>query len=146
MSTSDATETRGVYSGVYKRLVNTLSCSHVVVMRHWTARRITVCMLGLILSLGMGLSAVQANSMTVEMALAGDADVSNDGGCMGCGDDTASSGSCYSMCASSVFSMPPSTMLPSRIESKASFLPDTRSLRSTNISPDPHPPRSTFLL
>ena len=139
-----ATESRDAL----KRLVNGVSCSHVVdVMKHLTARQIVVCLLGLMLSLGMGLSAVQANNMTVDMALAGDMDGSGSGGCTGCGgDDTAKSGSCFSICASSVFMMQAPTTTSSRIEPSAPFFPDTLPLRSTAFSPDPHPPRPTFLL
>ena len=104
------------------------------------------CLLGLMLSLGVGLSAVQVNNMIFDMALADDVDGSGSGGCMGCGgDDAAKSGSCFSMCAPSVFAMSAPITITSRIEPTTSVLPDLLPLRSTALSPDPYPPRPTFL-
>lgn len=113
-------------------------------MRHRTARQIIVCLLGLLLSVGMGLSAVQANTMTVEYALDGAGDNPDGGDCAGCGEEAASSSACYSVCASSVFSIAVSTASLSRVKSRILFVLGARSLRGAHTFPDPHPPRPAF--
>jgi hypothetical protein len=116
-------------------------------MRHGAARRIVVCLLGIMLGLGMGLSAVAANGVMVEMAIAVDAEVSGGDGCTGCSDhDAAESANCLSLCSSSVFAVPAPTPATSTVEPIKSFFCDTRALHGAAFSPDPHPPRSTSLL
>lgn len=92
----------------------------------------------------MGLSAVQANTMTVEYALGGGDDMPDRGECAGCGEGVASPSACYSVCATSIFSMPVSTASLSGVGSSISFIPDNRRLRSINLIPDPHPPKPTL--
>ena len=116
-------------------------------MKHWTIRRIAICLLGMLLSLGMGLSAVQAGGMTVKMAVAGDMGASGGDGCTGCGDDDAGkAATCLSVCSSPVFTMPAGSGIVSRMEPVASPLCDARPLRSIAFSPDPHPPRPDFVV
>ena len=104
-------------------------------------------MLGLMLILGMGLSAVQANSMMIGMALAGDMGVSGSGECTGCGgDDAAKSGSCLSICASSVLAVAAPITTASKIGPAVSVISIAFALHSMAVSPDPYPPRLTFLL
>ena len=56
-------------------------------MKKWSSRWIVVSLLGIMLGAGMTLSAVQANTMTVDMALAGDINPAGDEDCGGCGTD-----------------------------------------------------------
>jgi hypothetical protein len=117
--------------------------------RHCTARWIGLCVLGLLLGLGMGLSAVQAGSMTVKMALAGDIDGSGSGhgGCADCGgSDGPKSGNCVSICAAPVFSVLAPTPGFSPSASFITFADHTEPLVNTASSPDPHPPKQAILL
>lgn len=109
-------------------------------MRHRTARRIIACLLGLLLSTGMSLSAVQANTMMIEMAIAGDADAVGNG-CAGCAGDSVSSGDCSSVCAASVFSFPAQTAIPASPLAMTPILSITQLLRGADVAPDPHPPK-----
>ena len=93
------------------------------------------------LSVGMTLSAVQASNMAVDMALAGGVTPGECGGC----DDIANSGSCQSVCASSIFTMPAPLTTVRMAEFVAPVLLDTHSMRSTAVAPDPYPPRPIFL-
>lgn len=85
--------------------------------------------------------------MTVDMALAGDMTPAGDKDCGGCGsDDTTAAGSCHSVCASSVFTMPvPAKDLRLRGPVK-SVQHASPVLFGTVFPPDPFPPRPTFLL
>jgi hypothetical protein len=110
-------------------------------MRHRTARWTVACLLGLILSAGIGLSAVEANTMMVEMAMAGDANAAGNG-CAGCAGDSFGSGDCSSVCAASVFSFPAQTAIPASPMAMTPILSITQLLRGADVAPDPHPPRS----
>ena len=116
-------------------------------MKKWSSRWIVVSLLGIMLGAGMTLSAVQANTMSVDMALAGDINPSGDKDCGGCGtDDTTAAGSCHSVCASSVFNMPaPANDLRLRVPVK-SVQGASPVLLGTVFPPEPFPPRPTFLL
>tara|TARA_R110002072_G_scaffold17119_4_gene65587 strand:- start:202 stop:552 length:351 start_codon:yes stop_codon:yes gene_type:complete len=116
-------------------------------MKKWSSRWIVVTLLGIALGTGMTLSAVQASTMAVDMALAGDINPSGDEDCGGCGsDDKTAAASCYSFCASTVFVMPaPANDL--RLRALLTSVQRTSSvLFGTGFSPDPYPPRPTFLL
>jgi hypothetical protein len=98
-------------------------------MKNWTSRRIVVRLPGAMLSVRMTLSAVQANNMTVGMALAGDANPGEWGGC----GDTANSGSCQSICASSIFAMPLLSTTHRLAEFAAPVFLDGRTMRSMAV-------------
>ena len=112
----------------------------MLTMKNWTSRRIVICLLGILLGMGMTLSAVQASHMAFYMALAGD--VTPDG-CDGCG-DTGKTGNCQSVCASSLLTIPPLSSARQAGEFGALLFPDRFPIRSTAIPPDPHPPRPVF--
>ena len=114
-------------------------------MKRWTVRRIAIGLLGLLLCLGIGLSAVQAGNMAVRMALADD--MGSPGGCAGCGgDEGVKAGNCVSICASSIFTLPAPTAFSAVAMSQLSFSDRTEPLRSTASSPEPYPPKPAILL
>ena len=137
-----ATESRGSS----KCLVNSVDHIHPEdYMSCWTSRRIIACLLGVMLSVGLTLSAVQASDMTVSMSLAGEMAPSNGGDCDGCGsEDTANFGSCHSVCASTNFVMPVPEKFARQSEPGQPFRVESPALHSTTFSPAPHPPRPTF--
>lgn len=138
----DATESRGSD----KCLVNSVDHIHLYDdMNCWISRRIITCLLGIALSVGLTLSAVQASNMTVDKAIAGEMTPSGSGDCDGCGsEDTANFSSCHSVCASTNFVGPMPEKFARQSEPGQPVRVDSTPLHSTAFSPDPHPPRPTF--
>ena len=112
-------------------------------MTHWTCRKIMVLLLGVFVTLGMGLSTVQASTMAFKMTMTsemGSSDHSDCGGC-GSGGDGAKAMVCMPGCVVSV------PALPSQADATGLSLPPV-SFRLQNFlmisrvyPPDPYPPR-----
>src|SRR3546814_13137411 len=80
-------------------------------MKLWSSRRFLALFLGVFLALGMGLSAVQAGEMSVQMAMPSDAGAAGQSDCTGCngGDDSSNAAT-----SSSVLSCSSAAVLPDR--------------------------------
>jgi hypothetical protein len=116
-------------------------------MKRWPLRQVLALMLGVLLALGMSLSAVQASDMALAMAATGGA--GSDDCSSGCGGDDggkdAKAMTCAAVCippAVAVLAPTPSVAFDhtANVQSEPdSLLPDWAS------SPDPYPPRSIDL-
>src|SRR3546814_13660278 len=76
-------------------------CRILFVMNRWPSRRAFSLMLGVLLALGMSLSAAQAGGMVVKMvSMASDMGAPGHDGCDGCGSDDGkvATGACLSVC------------------------------------------------
>jgi hypothetical protein len=127
-------------------------------------RQVFTLMLAIFVSLGMGLSVVQASSMTARMAAATEMGAPGQGNCHACdgadmakskytdcpacdGADMAKSKSaaCMAICAGTVACAPVSPVGLAAViqaETRAS-LPKTALLSGSSFPPDPYPPRSS---
>src|SRR3546814_13895920 len=75
-------------------------CRILFVMNRWPSRRAFSVMLGVLLALGMSLSAAQAGGMVVKMvSMASDMGAPGHDGCNGCGSDDGkvATGACLSV-------------------------------------------------
>jgi hypothetical protein len=118
-------------------------------MKHWSSRQFIALFLGVFLALGMSLSAVQASDMAVQMAMAGDVDMSGQGDCDGCGgsgDDSVDAVTCSPMLSCSgmaaLLSAAGGLVATQTIKQVA---PVSSVARDLTAPPDPYPPRSLNL-
>ena len=105
--------------------------------------------LGLLIALGMSLSAVQATGMAVKMALAAKMDAKQNGDCSdGCGapgHNSAKGTACTSVCVTPIVAvLSPALSVTVAHAADVGFGPDPR-LHDWVSSPDPYPPRSKDL-
>lgn len=105
--------------------------------------------LGLLVALGMSLSAVQASEMTVKMAAATDMSTHGNSDCSsGCGDDGSDGGKamiCTAVCVAPVVAvLSPTLSVTFGNAAILQFGPDPL-LPDWASSPDPYPPRSSDL-
>lgn len=115
-------------------------------MKHWSSRQIIALFLGVFLALGMSLSAVQAGEMAVQMAMAGDVDMSGQGDCDGCGDDSVDAVTCSPMlsCSGMAALLPAAGGLVATQTIKQ-VTPVSGVARDLTAPPDPYPPKSLNL-
>ena len=118
-------------------------------MKHWSSRQFISLFLGVFLALGMSLSAVQASEMAVQMAMAGDADMSGQGDCDGCGgngDDSIDAVTCAPVlnCSGMAALLPAAGGLVATQTIKQ-VTPVSSVARDLTAPPDPYPPRSLNL-
>lgn len=118
-------------------------------VRYLSSHRIFVLLLGLVLALGMSLSALQATEAATQMAtMAGDLGTSGPGSCEGCGDgdDGKSMASCAPVinCGgmAAVISVESGMMT---IHADEAFISVSSVARDLTAPPDPYPPRSLNL-
>jgi hypothetical protein len=99
--------------------------------------------LAVFVTLGIGLSAVQASDMAAKMTMASEMGASVHGGCDGCGGDAdkMKSMACASICATPVVAVLPQTPPLMLIETPLSFPRHYPLLDGRASRPDPYPPR-----
>jgi len=122
---------------------------HRGVMKGRPLRQAFVLALGLLIALGISLSAVQASDMAVKMAAASDMSAGGSGHCSGgCGDPGGDSGkatACTTICVAPVVAvLSPSLSMTFEHTADVQFGPDP-AMHDRAFSPDPYPPRSTDL-
>lgn len=101
-------------------------------------------MLGLLVTLGIGLSAVQASNMAAKMAISGEEMASGDSDCGSCSGDMggAKTMACEAVCIAPVTATVPDTSAL-RIDRPVDRpLMSAPALSSWAASPNPHPPKS----
>lgn len=112
-------------------------------MRRSSFRRLSVLVLGLLVALGMGLSAVQASDMAMKMAISGHMASSGTGTCDQCGDQPGSSKTmvCEATCVAPAAATLPQvlTVTFDRVADYPSWRPAKMS--GLTASPDPSPPK-----
>ena len=118
-------------------------------MKYWSSRQFIALFLGVFLTLGMSLSTVQASKMAVQMAMAGDADMSGQGDCDGCGgnsDDSADAVTCAPVlnCSGMAVLLPAAGGLAVTQNIKQGA-PVSSVAGDLTAPPDPYPPKSLSL-
>ena len=116
-------------------------------MRRWTHHKILVLLLGVFVTLGMGLSTVQANNMAFKMTMTsemGNIGHSDCGGCASSGDN-AKTMACMPGCVASVPALLPQAGVTEFSLSPVSFPLRSFRLTSRVYPPDPYPPRFSDL-
>ena len=116
-------------------------------MTRWTCRKIMVLLLGVFVTLGMGLSTVQASTMAFKMTMTSEMGTIGHGDCGGCvsSGDSAKTMVCVPGCVTSV---PALLSLAGDTEfslSPVSFPLRNFCLTSRGYPPDPYPPRFSDL-
>lgn len=118
-------------------------------MKHWSSRQFIALFLGGFLALSMSLSAVHASEMAVQMAMAGDADMSGQGDCDGCGgrgDDSVDAVTCSPMLScSGMAALLPAAGVLTVSQTIKQVAPVSGVARDLTAPPDPYPPRSLSL-
>lgn len=114
-------------------------------MKHWSSRQFIALFLGVLLALGMSLSAVQASEMAVQMVMTSDAGASGQGDCDGC-DDSADAVTCTPVLSCSGMA----ALLPAAggftvAQAIKQVTPVSGVARDLIAPPDPYPPRSLDL-
>ena len=114
-------------------------------MNRWTRHKIFVLLLGVFVALGMGLSAVQANTMAFKMTMTSEMGSTGHGDCGGCGNggNTAKAMVCMPTCVASVPALLPQADAKEFAPSPAKFPLREFLLTSRVYPPDPYPPRPT---
>lgn len=116
-------------------------------MRCWSARQLVALLLAVCAAAGMGLSVAQASAMSARMTTISRMDISADGVCENCPDQSSDSGmnavACGTVCSAAVpAALPTALPLPSCAKA-LSLLPADRLLRGRALPPDPYPPRTS---
>lgn len=113
-------------------------------MKSRSSRRILVLLLGVFLTLGMSLSAVQAGNLTAKMAMASDMDVTGQGGCTACGDGggTESSPNCMPTCTASGLALLTGGAIAIAARTSGPPAVAVRLPHGRTFSPEPYPPRA----
>lgn len=113
-------------------------------MRHWTFRQVYVLVLGLLVALGMSLSAVQASNMAAGMAMPGhQMAAAGAGHCDGCNDNAGGTKMmvCDATCvAPAMATVPQSLALLIERPVDRPFSQGS-TLSGWTASPNPHPPK-----
>jgi hypothetical protein len=109
-------------------------------MKRRSSQRIVALLLGVILALGMNLSAVQANDMAIDMVMCSDMDGCNDRGNES--DCDGNGGACLSVCTTLTPAVLDPAVAVKTAEASSLPLPDGQSTYGRASSPDPHPPKS----
>ncbi len=118
-------------------------------MQRWASLQVLTLFLGLFFALGTTLSAIQANDMTVKMAMSSDMDTSGDAGCIACGgvgdEGSTSPTACPPVCTVSAGMVPAfgSPEIPALV--LVSPPSGHQSGNGRAFSPDPHPPKYTSI-
>lgn len=114
-----------------------------------SARQIFISFLAVLVTAGMGLSAVQATDMAVKMAMTSDMGASGHGDCGSCGDNSDADGKamvCPPACVAPAIAVLPQaspvTIMPIVT---ALLLPRDALLSGSASAPDPYPPRPSDL-
>jgi hypothetical protein len=113
-------------------------------MRRWQFRQAYVLMLGLLVALGMSLSAVQASNMAADMAMSGhQMSASGSGSCNGCNDGAGGAKImvCDATCvapATATVPQSPALLIERPVDRPLSPGP---ALSGWTASPNPHPPK-----
>ena len=114
-------------------------------MNRWTRHKILVLLLGVFITLSMGLSGVQANTMAFKMAMP--SEMGSNGDCGGCGGgDNAKAMVCMPGCVASVPALLPQTSAAGLSLSPVTFTLRDLLLSSRAYPPDPYPPRHVDLV
>ena len=125
-------------------------CRILLLMNRWPSRRAFALVLGVLLALGMTVSAVQAGGMVVKMvSMASTMGATGQGGCDGCGSDdgkAAAAGACLSVCTTQALAVLPPTFSVSLVPAKDLSLPRHATPPDRTSSPDPDPPRPADLV
>src|SRR3546814_17303750 len=116
-------------------------------MKLWSSRRFLALFLGVFLALGMGLSAVQAGEMSVQMAMPSDAGAAGQSDCTGCngGDDSSNAATCSSVLSCSSAAVLPGDRASVATKPSALFMPLVDFAPGLSAPPHPYPPTSPHL-
>ena len=126
------------------RLVPDGFCRQTAMMRRWQFRQAYMLMLGLLVALGMGLSAVRASNMATGMAMSGHQMAANGtGNCSGCNEIPGGTKMmvCDATCvAPATATMPqsPYLLIERPVDRPVS---QGLTLSGWTASPNPHPPK-----
>ena len=115
-------------------------------MSRWTCHKIIVLLVGVFVTLGMGLSAVQANTMAFKMTITSGMASTGHGDCSGCGSgDNAKAMVCVPGCVASVPALLPQADAKAFTPSPVRYRLRELLLTSRVYPPDPYPPRFSDL-
>lgn len=118
-------------------------------MKRWTPKQVIAVVLGVMFALGTVISTAQAAEMAAEMSTgAAIGSAAGQDGCGGpCGGDdaTASAGPCVVVCPNSVLALVP-PVGPSVSDAVAARRLTDFASASRSSHPDPHPPKTSFLI
>ncbi|WP_234835190.1 hypothetical protein [Sinorhizobium meliloti] len=130
----------GLYSQVFGAILSS-------VMKHWTVRQLSLLFLAVFVAAGMGVSAAQASDMAASMATMSEMDMSAEGGCEDCPDQSPDNGmkamACGMVCAAPVLAALPTALPLPSCERAVSLLPCDTLLHGMALPPDPYPPRTS---
>ena len=116
-----------------------------IVMKRWTQHKFFILLLGVFVTLSMGLSNVAANTMTLKMpmtsAMASDMGSSGQKDCGDCGSTDSKAMVCAAGCIASVPVVLGQVTISTAKTTLLSFEPLVFRLTSRNYPPDPYPPR-----
>ena len=119
----------------------------VIVMKHWTRHTLFIFLLGVFVTLGMGLSVVKANTMSIEMAMADGMGIAHKSDCNDCINSKALGKT--TVCAASCMASAPTLLSPADFTMAALTTPASPRiylpLHSRAYPPDPYPPRTNYL-
>ena len=116
-------------------------------MNRWTHKKILVLLIGVFVTLNMGLATVQANTMAFKMTMTSDMENmghSDCGGCVSSGDN-AKTIVCMPGCVASIPAVLPQAGVTQFSLSTVSFPLRNFRLTSRAYPPDPHPPKFSDL-
>lgn len=117
-------------------------------MNRWSARKLVAVVLAVLVTLGMGLSAVQATDMAAKMTMPSEMAGSTHDGCQGCpegsGDDGMAGMTCGSVCTAPALAVLPEqgASMPA-LQKPARFMVRALLRDGRFAPPDPYPPRTT---
>ena len=117
-------------------------------MSRWARHKILVLLLGVFVTLGMGLSAVQASTMAFKMPMSSEMGSTGHGNCGGCGasGDDAKAMVCMPACVAPVPALLPQADAKELAPSPVAFPLQEFLLTSRAYPPDPYPPRPNDLI
>jgi hypothetical protein len=101
------------------------------------------------MAVGLSLSVVQVNGMTLEMAMASTMDPSGGGHCPDCPDGGSGNGppsACLFVSLAPSLALAPEVSLAPVVRERATFLVSLVQLAGMTSQPDPYPPRTPFMV
>ena len=119
----------------------------VIVMNSWTRHKFFILLLGVFVTLSMGLSNVEASTMTFKMVttseMASSMGDSSQKDCGGCGSTDSKAMVCVAGCIASVPVILDQAVISATKIAPLLFAPLVLRLTSLTYPPDPYPPRSS---
>ncbi|RUO99840.1 hypothetical protein [Hyphomicrobium sp.] len=115
-------------------------------MKRWSAQKLVALCLAVFVTVGMGVSVIEASGMSAKMPMVAHMVMSGHDGCQGClgsGDDGMKTMACRAVCATPVFAVLSESASVPTVQKPIFNAARDPLLRGRESPPDPYPPKPT---